>query len=96
MSSDDETEDELRTRIDAIARRVLESGQSDDEYLRGIEQLAHELVEAACSLYGGARVFSLEGDKNDLDRAITMMAQSLRMTHAAGDGCVDDSELPPP
>ncbi len=50
---------------------------------------------AAYSLYGVENVLSPDGDQNDLDRAITVMAQSLRMTHTTGDGCVDDSELPP-
>jgi len=90
-----EEEGERRERIDEVARRVLASRPTEDEYLREIEQLAHELVEAACSLYGGSRVFSLEGEKNDLDRAITKIAQALRMVHTAGDGCVDDSKLHP-
>ncbi|MEV4347907.1 hypothetical protein AB0J83_25910 [Actinoplanes sp. NPDC049596] len=53
---------------------------SEQDYLRHIELLAHEVVRAA-------------QDKSRLDRAVGELARSLRHEHFAGDGCVEQEPL---
>lgn len=81
-------------RDDLVLQHFLGRQPSEDEYLREIERLAQEVVATASAARDGDYVFSLEGDKSELDLAITQLARSLRMKHWEGDGCVDDAHAP--
>jgi hypothetical protein len=62
---------------------------SEDEYLRMIEDLAHEVVEEACA--EGWLTFEPEDrDQPPLRRAINRLARSLRFVHGPEDGCFED------
>jgi hypothetical protein len=64
--------------------------ESEIEYLRRIERLAHEVTEQALDEPWFA--FGDDGQRADrpLECAINELATNLRMVHHEGDGCIDD------
>lgn len=68
---------------------TAKEGESDLEYLRAVELLAHEVVGKAAAEDWLA--FGDEGQKATvpLQRAINELATRLRMVHYDGDGCLD-------
>lgn len=67
---------------------------TDDEYLRLVETLAHDVAERAFEegwlTYGPG-----DEDQTPLQRSINEMARSLRHVHHDGDGCLDDTDESP-
>ena len=69
--------------------RVLEVELSDQDYLRQIELLARDVVDAAQD-EGSLAYGSDPDDATTLQRAVNQLARHLRREHFAGDGCVGD------
>lgn len=67
--------------------------ESDLEYLRAIERLAHHVVETAAA--EDWLTFGEEGQQSavSLHRAINQLATELRMAHLPGDGCLDQGDV---
>lgn len=71
---------------------VLEAKLTDDEYLRQIEILAREVVDAASS-EGWLSYQPDPAEATPLQKAVNELARRIRHWHFQGDGCVDDSPL---
>lgn len=71
-------------------RSMRRDRESEADYLRRVEGLAHEVVEHALNEPWFA--FGDDGQRAErpLERAINELATNLRMVHYEGDGCLDD------
>lgn len=69
---------------------MTDAREDDIDYLRRIEQLAHEVTERAMDEAWFA--FGDDGQRAErpLERAINELATNLRMEHHEGDGCLHD------
>lgn len=64
--------------------------QSETDYLRSIEQLAHEVVHQAGDKGEGWLSFAPDPvEATPLQRAVNNLARALRYRHFDGDGCLD-------
>ena len=61
---------------------------NDDDYLRKVEAIAHEVVERAAE-EGWLSYASDPAGATALQRAVNDLARSLPHVHFNGDGCVD-------
>ena len=63
---------------------------SEIDYLRRVEQLAHAVVdEAADPSEGWLSLLPDAAEATPLQRAVNDLARNLRMRHFDGDGCID-------
>lgn len=61
---------------------------TDDDYLRKVETLAHDVVRRALD-EGWLSYAEDPPDATELHRAVNELARYLRHVHYDGDGCVD-------
>lgn len=64
--------------------------ESDVDYLRRIERLAHEVTARALNEAWFALGDDGQRAERPLERAINELATNLRMQHYEGDGCLHD------
>jgi hypothetical protein len=85
--ADERSEDE-HARY-ALAMPTPRKRPSEEEYLRLIERLAHEVVEVAAR--EDWLTFGEDGqaDPEPIRRAVNALATELQFVHHEGDGCVD-------
>jgi hypothetical protein len=74
----------VREAVENIASKQLDA----ISYLKKIETLAKNIITKALD-ENTFEVFLPDGDKTDLQKAISDLAQELRYTHYKNDGCVD-------